>query len=78
MDVDSKPAVITDGFYRANEAATTINPSQRIHTLFKSLLNSGTYATNWVAAKRGKGIPGIAVLVVIGCYWKWLVKCTTE
>ena len=46
MDVDSKPAVIADSFYCANEAATIINHSQRIHTLFKSLLNSGTHATN--------------------------------
>ena len=45
MDVDSKPAVIADSFYRANEAATIINHSQRVHTLFKSLLNSGTHAT---------------------------------
>ena len=46
MNVDSKAGVIADGFYRANEVATIINHSQRIHTLFKSLLNSGTNATN--------------------------------
>jgi hypothetical protein len=46
MNVDSKAGEIADGFYRANEAATIINHSQRIHTLFKSLLNSGTDATN--------------------------------
>jgi hypothetical protein len=55
-----------------------------LYSMRKPLLNAqaftqcGTYATNWVAAKRGQGIPGIALLVVIGCYWKWLVKCTAE
>jgi hypothetical protein len=59
MNVDSKAGVIADGFYCANEVATIINHSQRIHTLFKSLLNSGTDATNVGRAVALSGVTGM-------------------
>jgi hypothetical protein len=68
MNVDSKAGVIADGFYCANEVATIINHSQRIHTLFKSLLNSGTNATNIGRSVTRFRVIGKALLVVIdGC-----------